>query len=296
MELWGVFLIAALALLALGLLVYLLSLRSALREVAGEMEEKLKTDTNTLLSLSIGDKAVKALAAQMNRQLQALRQERMKLQHGDAELKSAVLNISHDLRTPLTAINGYLELLEQEPLPERPQRYLRVIRERTDTMRALTEELLRYSVIVSAEDDLVPEPLCVNDVLEQSLAGVYGVLSCRGIRPHIEMPEGKILRTLDKTALRRIFDNILANAAKYSDGDLSVCLLPDGTVRFENAARALDPVQTRRLFDRFFTVQSVGGSTGLGLSIAKLLTERMGGCIQADYHAGRLCVSVRFPA
>ncbi len=95
-------------------------------------------------------------------------------------------------------------------------------------------------------------------------------------------------------ALRRVFDNILGNAVKYSDGDLAVTLLSDGSIRFENSASKLGKVQTKRLFDRFFTVESASGSTGLGLSIARELTERLGGTIGADYQAGRLRICVSF--
>ncbi len=115
-------------------LICLLSLRSSLREAARELDDKLMTDTNTLISISSGDREMRAFAARINIQLQALREERLKLQYGDMELKSAVMNISHDLRTPLTAICGYLDLLEREPLPERPARYITVIRERSDAM------------------------------------------------------------------------------------------------------------------------------------------------------------------
>lgn len=96
-------------------------------------------------------------------------------------------------------------------------------------------------------------------------------------------------------ALRRVFDNILGNAAKYSDGDLAVTLLPDGSVHFENSASKLGKVQAERLCDRFFSVESASGFTGLGLSIARKLTERMGSTIGADYQAGRLRICVSFP-
>ena len=294
MEFWSVFVIGVLALCVAGLLLYLLSLRSSLKEAARELGDKLKTDTNTLISISSGDSAMRALASEINGQLQALRKERLKLQHGDRELKGAVTNISHDLRTPLTAICGYLDLLEQEPQTEKSAQYLAIVRERSDTMRELTEELFRYSVVVGAAEDPVSEPICLNDILEQSLAGLYGVLYERGIIPDIRITEQSVVRILDKGALRRIFDNILSNAAKYSDGDLAVKLLSDGTAIFENSAKELDTVQVAHLFDRFFTVSTVRGGTGLGLSIAKFLTEKMGGSITAEYQEGKLLVSVRF--
>ena len=292
MMIWWIVAVALLAPAVLVLVVYLLSLRRAIREVADELDEKLQTDTNTLIAISTGDRAVRALAARINTQLRALRRERLRLQNGDAQLKAAVTNVSHDLRTPLTAICGYLDLLEQEPHSENSRRYLAVIRERTETMRTLTEELLQYSVVTSAPDALNRKPVSVNDILEQSLAGFYGVFSGRGIAPVIQMPEQPVIRTLDAAALRRVFGNILSNAAKYSDGDLTVSLTPEGTVTFTNHAHGLGRVQAERLFDRFFTVESANGSTGLGLSIARQLTEKMGGQITADYQNESLCVRV----
>ena len=170
-----------------------------------------------------------------------------------------------------------------------------MIRERTDAMRGLTEELFRYSVIAGTTEELHFEPVCLNDILEQSLAGFYGTLSERGIVPDIALSEQPIERTLDRHALRRIVDNILSNAAKYSDGDLSVRLSPDGTVWFENHAKDLDAMQTAHLFERFYTVNTARSGTGLGLSIAKLLTEKMGGNVIAEYNEGKLRIFVRFP-
>ena len=294
MEFQGIVFICVLTLCVLTILIYLLILRHSIREVAEELEEKLRTDTNTLISISIGDSSVQLLASRINRQLRALRKERLKLQTGNDELTTAVTNISHDLRTPLTAICGYLDLLEQEPQSEKSGRYLAVIRERTDAMRSLTEELFRYSVITATTDELCMEEVFLNDILEQSLAGFYGALSARGITPELQMPEEKVVRRLDAAALRRIFDNILSNTVKYSDGNLTIHLRPDGSVTFSNRASSLSRVQAERLFDRFYTVETARSSTGLGLSIAKLLTEKMGGTITAEYESGHLQICIAF--
>lgn len=132
----------------------LLFLRKSIREIAAGVEEKLNTDTNTVLTVSTGDQTARRLAAQLNTVLQALRKERLRLQNGDAALKTAVTNISHDLRTPLTTICGYLDLLEQETHTDVSKRYLAVIRERTDAMRTQTEELLRYAVAASTAESM----------------------------------------------------------------------------------------------------------------------------------------------
>ena len=109
------------------------------------------------------------------------------------------------------------------------------------------------------------------------------------------MPEDKVVRQLDAAALRRVFGNILSNALKYADGDLTVTLLPDGAVTFSTRAPSLSRVQAERLFDRFYTVETARNATGLGLSIAKLLVERMGGAITAQYEDGRLHIRTAFP-
>lgn len=293
MEFWVVFIIIVLAICVVGLLLWLLSLRASLGEIARELNDKLNTDTNTLISISSGDRAMRALAAEINRQLRSLRKERLELQHGDTELKNAVTNISHDLRTPLTAMCGYLELMKQEPMSENAERYLSVICERTDAMRTLTQELFEYSVITSTADSSDPEQVCINEILEQSLIGFYGAFSESGIVPKINITDRKVIRNLDRSALRRVFDNIIGNAVKYSDGDLTVSM-DGGKIVFSNAASSLGRVQAERLFDRFYTVESARSSTGLGLSIAKLLTEKMGGNIRAEYRDKTLSIILEF--
>lgn len=287
--------ICALAAIAVLAVIYLFRVLTGVREVIGELDEKMKSDTNTPLTVSSGSRAVRRLAAQLNCRLRALRREQLRLKNGDAELQNAVTGVSHDLRTPLTAICGYLDLLEREDLSENAARYLAVIRERTETMRGLTEELLRYSVTLETAGTLTACPVCLNDILEQSLAGFYGAFSARGITPQVGMPREKVTRTADSAALRRVFDNILSNAARYSDGDLNILLTDDGTVCFENSAKELNEVLTKRLFDRFYTVNAASGGTGLGLSVAGLLTRKMGGDIAAEYHAGKLLIRLCFP-
>lgn len=294
MEIMWILLSLIFGILALVLLVCLVSLQNSIQEVADELDEKLKTDTNTLISISSGNRKIRFLAEQMNRQLMDLRGERLRLKQGDTELKGAITNISHDLRTPLTAICGYLDLLEQETLPQQSENYLNIIRERTDAMRTLTEELFQYSVFSLKEEELHLEQICVNDILEQSLAGFYGVFMKESIVPDIQMTEIKVMRFLDKVALRRIFDNILSNAARYTDGDLSVKLFSDGRITFSNHAAKLDRIQAERLFERFYTVESAKNSTGLGLSIARLLTEKMAGNIKTEYADEVLVIQVRF--
>lgn len=268
-------------------------MQKSMDEICSCLSEHLSSDTNQLITVSSSDKHVRLLASEIAKQLAELRRQRRQYINGDRELKEAVTNISHDLRTPLTAICGYLELLEAEEMTDNTRRYVEQISNRTEALKALTEELFRYSVI-SSVSDLSYEKVNVGRVLEDTLISFYGAFEQKKIAPNISLPDGVIIRSLDKSALSRIFGNIISNAVKYSDGDFAITMTDAGEITFSNTASELSSVDVGKLFDRFYTVDSARKSTGLGLSIAKLLTERMGGCISADYKGNLLSITLSF--
>lgn len=302
---WGLFGVCVLIIMML--IAKILLMRKAAYEIQEGISYRLKTDTNTLLDIASRDKAMCALANGLNDELRALRRQRQMYYQGNQSLKEAVTNISHDIRTPLTAIRGYLELMEKEEKSENIARYLNIIEERTAVLSRLTEELFQYTVAVSvtspaaAEDDDGSEfgwevtEADMGRLIEESVLASYAALIQKGIKPDIRFPEEKVKCKINKEATRRILANILSNAAKYSDGDLCISLNEQGEVIFANHAAALDAVQTGRLFDRFYTVENAKTSTGLGLAIAKQLTEQMGGSITAWYEDGMLYLKLRFP-
>lgn len=269
-------------------------MRRAADEICQEIDARLGRDTNVGIDLTISDGKMRLLTAEIDRQMRRLRKEHIRYLQGDKELKEAVTNISHDLRTPLTAICGYMELLEQEEVSEKVRGYLAVVQERIDTLKQLTEELFRYSLVVSANQYEERESVNLNLALEESIAGYYGALKEAGITPRICIPEEKVMRQLNKAALSRILANVIGNAVKYSDGDLEITLSGDGCIVFRNHAKEMNQVLAERLFDRFYTVETGKNATGLGLSIARALTEQMGGEIFASYEEEYLVIEVRF--
>ncbi len=293
MEIWLWALLGILLVFIIALVIKLYLLRKAARELAEGFADRMATGSNTLLDLSCRDKEMLFLADSINKQLRKLRRERHRFYQGDTELKHAIMNISHDLRTPLTAICGYLDLLKREELKADAKRYLSVIENRVIVLKQLTEELFGYSIILSAVE-IKKESVALNDILEESIAGYYVALKQRNIVPKIQMPESKVVRLLDRKLLSRVFSNLLSNALKYSDGDLEVILLENGEIAFVNTASGLNEVLVGRLFDRFYTVEAGRGSTGLGLSIARTLMEQMEGSIEAQYKDGKLRVYLRF--
>lgn len=291
--LWAV--IGVMAVVIVALLVKISLLHKAAREIEEALADRLMTDTNTLIDISSRDRYLRSLAAGINVQLRKLRAQRLRYVQGDTELKNAVTNISHDLRTPLTAILGYLDLLEKEEKSETMERYLGIIRNRAEILAQLTEELFRYSVILSAESDTTVETVLLGSVLEESAAAFYTVFKERGIVPKIQIPEKKVARNLNRSSLARVLSNLLNNAVKYSDGDLEIRLTETGEIFFSNRAPGLNEVQVGKLFDRFYTVEAARNSTGLGLAIARTLVERMNGTIDAGYENERLTIRIVFP-
>ncbi len=290
--LWGV--CAALALIACGLVARLALLRRDLNDICVQLQRLLEEDSNILISTSSADRAVRRLAVRLNGQLRQLRDARNRLEGGKLELQEAVANVSHDLRTPLTGICGYLDLLEREKKSETVARYLQIISGRVQALRSLMEELFQYSVTNSNLKEFKMERVNLVAALEENLLANYSVLAARGIEPEIDLPEAPVFRMLNQEALNRVLSNVISNAAKYSDGDLRVVLTPDGKLCFSNEARTLDEIQLGRLFDRFYTVEAGNCATGLGLFIARTLMQRMGGSIWAIFSKGRLEVHLCF--
>lgn len=275
------------------LLLKIFYMRKAIREIKRGFSEKLYTDTNTPIMLSSHDKLVSSLANDINVELKELQKQKHRYIQGDKELKNAITNISHDLRTPLTTICGYLSLLDKEEKSEHIARQLSIIKNRTFALKQLVEELFRYTTIISDTENSVYTETVINNVLEDCISSYYAIFKEKGITPNINLCEQKIVRSVDKTALLRIFNNIIDNAIKYSEGDLTISLFENGKIVFSNHTSDLNEIQIGKLFDRFYTVNTARKSTGLGLSIAKALIKKMDGNISADYSNNVLSIIIK---
>ena len=291
--LWGIIFILTVVIAIL--LVKIASIHRAAEEIRSEFGARLSEDTNVGIDITFCDAGMRRLASDIDKQLKLLRKANIRYAKGDRELKETIANLSHDLRTPLTAVSGYLDLLEREDTSDSVKRYLQIIGDRICVLKQLTEELFRYSMAVSSDRYESRESVSLNEAVEESVASFHAVLKEKGITPEILITETRIDRRLNKMALARVLANIISNALKYSDGDLKILLSENGTITFTNHAKMLDEVTVGRLFDRFYTVENGQSGTGLGLSIAKALTERMGGSITASKKKDVFAVKIQFP-
>lgn len=291
-----IYIVILLAVFNIFLVIKVYDLRSAALKIEQGFHRIVNEDTNNVITLNTRDGRMRNLAIKINTELKTLRREKNRYIHGNVELSNAITNISHDLRTPLTAIIGYLDMIRKSDDKEKMERYLPIVSERVESMKQLTEELFDYSLDFSnIGTEVVKEEVDINRVLEDSIMGYYGVLTEKNIELKAEITEKKIVRMLNRNYMSRIFSNLLNNAVKYSDGDLKIVLDDDGTITFSNSAEGLKGIDVEQLFDRFYTVEAARNSTGLGLSIVKLLVERQGGSISSEYVNGILNIRIDFP-
>ena len=267
-------------------------MKKSMKEIAVSFSNILQSDTNTLIAITTKDKDIKKLANEINRELKKLRKQQLQYQNGNQELKRIITNISHDMRTPLTAIRGYIELLRENK--EEQEKYLKIIDRKTNELTVLTEQLFDFSKTMDMETKIEKEECCLNELLEEALANDYTIFKENNIEPKVEICAEKIYRNLDKHTIIRIFENILSNAGKYSNGDFKVILDKEGKITFSNKATSLDATTVQKIFDRYFTVENAKKSTGLGLSIAKQLVELNGGNISAKFINQYLIIQIEF--
>ena len=286
---------AVLAVVVIALVIKVVLLKRAFTEIDGQVKDHLDGTNSSAFALSTSDKDARKLANDLNSELQELHAERIFLKDGDKKMKENVTAISHDLRTPLTAINSYVDLLASETDETKRSEYLERIKDRTSELKDLTGELFKYSVSsdVRYDSQLSAEDLDLQSIIENSLISFYKEFSSKGITPETDFPSSKVTVNCSRKTLMRIFDNVFSNVAKYATS-LSVALTPDGVVTVTNDAPDLTPVQVSKLFDKYYTVTDGRNSTGLGLSIAKDLAVNIGGSISASLNSGMLTVRIEF--
>lgn len=289
---WLYVIIVILFIILLFAIIKIYIMKKSMKEIAVSFSNILQSDTNTLITITTKDKDIKKLANEINRELKKLRKQQLQYQNGNQELKRIITNISHDMRTPLTAIRGYIELLRENK--EEQEKYLKIIDRKINELTVLTEQLFDFSKTMDMETKIEKEECCLNELLEEALANDYTIFKENNIEPQVEICAEKVYRNLDKHTIIRIFENILSNAGKYSNGDFKVVLDKEGKITFANKATSLDATTVQKIFDRYFTVENAKKSTGLGLSIAKQLVELNGGNISAKFINQYLIIQIEF--
>lgn len=280
--------------ICLYLVIKIIIIKSELRNIESKLTTIINSDTNNLLTISSNDKDLIRLTKNLNKNLKYLRKLELEYINGNSELKESITNISHDLRTPLTAIRGYIDLINVENLQPKQKEYFNYIDEKTKDLIELTEQLFDFTKSLENYNDLNKKDICLNSFLENIIGSYYAIFKSKNIEPKINITRNKIIKKLDENMLSRIFENIISNSLKYSDGDFNLTLNENGLITISNKSSYLDKTSIKKIFNRYFTVENARKKGGVGLSIAKQLVELNGGTIKAEYKNKVLIISVYF--
>lgn len=292
MSIWFYIISVAVFVILIYLILKLILIKKSMKEIKNGLKEILESDTNNLITISSNDKEIEGLVKSLNIELRKLRKQRLQYENGNQELKETITNISHDMRTPLTAISGYIDLLKEDN--GKKQEYLEIIERKTNDLINLTEQLFNFSKTIDIGVEFNKESCCLNEILEETLASYYNIFNEAEIVPVVEICKVEVYKRLNRSSVIRIFENILSNVSKYGKNGFKVILNEDGKIIFSNKASSLDSTTVNKIFDRYFTVENAKKANGLGLSIAKQLVELNGGKIFANYINGELVIEIEW--
>lgn len=265
---------------------YLLKLE--LKRVTRQLNQLNNKVISKKIDLTFYDKDLENLAKNINDQIDLTNEAIFEKLRTENEMKQAIANISHDIRTPMTSILGYIQFLESDDIgPEKRIKYQENIKNGALRLKVLLDEFFELSTIESADYPLKVENIKLNKLLVDVLIGFYDDFSKAQIEPSILIPEDEIYITGDASAVKRVIENLISNAIKHSSGNVTIQLLKHSSsvqLNIMNHAKELKEQDLPLLFDRFYKVDQTRTkkSTGLGLFIAKSLMEKMDGNLSAE--------------
>ena len=280
------------------LIIYILKLNSSIKLVNKSIEINKGTYINVKTDSS--NKNLEVLVEKINDlydHSQSINAENKRIEE---EIRKSIANMSHDLRTPLTSVMGYIQLLEDENLSIKEKKeYIEVIKRRTQNLQKLVTSFFDLSRLNSDEYKFNLKVVDIKNILCDTIATYYSEFISNGIEPSIEIDD-KISEIIsDEAVINRVFSNLIGNMIKHGDGDFKIQLKEkDGYIlsRFSNKAKFINEEKVIKLFDRFYTVDISRNdrNTGLGLSIAKTFVEKLGNEIKANYLNENLIIEIKW--
>ncbi len=289
------YLAGTLGLLCLILIIRLYSLDRNLKKGAVQLRHQRREKSATPLHLAAPHRASEALLSEVNGLLRDREDERSDFRRREQALRRQIANVSHDLRTPLTSILGYLQLLESPEVTEEQRgEYLAVIASRARVLQGLITSFYDLSRLEAGEYPIVRERVDLREVIGTLLAAFYDELEDR-FTVEVDLPEDLPQVWGDRAAMTRVYSNLIRNALEHGEGKLSISAQREGeqvATRFTNGGAELTGEDLPHVFDRFYTSDKTrsGMNTGLGLAIVKTLTEQMLGTVAAELTAGNFSV------
>ncbi|MFS0722492.1 HAMP domain-containing sensor histidine kinase [Paenibacillus sp. 1P07SE] len=279
------------------LLMYIFFLQRQLVRINRQLDKRLRKSTRQPITIELFNRELNRLTANINRCLKVEENLRLDSIREEKRFKELIANISHDLRTPLTAIRGYQQLIAKEELPAQLRDKLQTAQKHADELGVLIEHFFEYAYLVQAEQQPNPQRIHLSSLVTECLAASIPAMEVRGISLKLA-EDASVMVWADKEMTVRIVRNLIRNAIEHSGGDLQVHIQQgdQAELRFRNPVRNPEQLEAGRIFDRFYTADRARGRTsGLGLAIVRLLAEQMGGSASASLQDGELEVRIELP-
>lgn len=279
----------------------LLFYKSQIKSLSDQLRFIESLDTNLEITTQISAKQIKMLVRDINTLIRRHKKYKSEIRHTSGTFKQTITSVSHDLRTPLTSIAGYIKMLESESLPEEKRReYILAVKNRMESVRRLIDQLFEYARIEAGEFTLSVSRVNFTNIVLEKLSMFYDNFSEKGMEVSVNAQKAPLFVDGDSDALERVVENIVINALVHGKETLLAELCGDGhfaRLVLENATDEISDTDTELIFERFYTTDRsrTKKSTGLGLSIAKQLTIKMGGSISAFLKDGRFGIEVLIP-
>ena len=281
------------------LIVILILYRRQVRKTGRQLEFLKDRRTNLRLTSDLPLKEFNELIDGINEVIDQSREVRESAQHNEMQLKETITNLSHDIRTPLTSLDGYFQLLQQSDSEEERRKYVGIIQSRISSLKEMLEELFTYTRLQDADYELEMERIDFGKCAYDTVFSFYDEFQNRGIEPQVDFCGGHLFVRGNEEAVRRALQNLIRNALVHGHTGISLELFEENgkaVFRCSNDVAHPEEIDIERVFSRFYKADSARThtSTGLGLSIAKGLVERMDGEIRAELEGERFVVEILF--
>ena len=274
----------------IGSLGYIFFMLRDLKQINQQLDLIKESDNNIRLTTTTFNKEIVTLTSAMNEVLNKQRDLLIANKRTNREIKQGLTNISHDLRTPLTSVIGYVQMLQAGELDEEKEaEYLAIIENRLLSLTGLMKELFDYTKIMEGKVKVNLQKINLSNLLRDQLMIFYDQLTEGNFQVDINFPEADIFIVSDVAIMERVFQNLIGNVLAHGKAYFELELASD-KITFANRVANLKDLNTERLFERFYTTDASRSSkrTGLGLPITQKLLEQMGYNLKVNLNGEQL--------
>ena len=269
------------------------------KDICRQLAFLMKHDSNMLIHREFGLGGIGMLSDRLNDLLDLRRKEKRYSQEKETLIADTYTNLSHDIRTPLTSLDGYFQLMEACENVEEQRRYLNIIHERIHSLNEMLEELFMFTKLKNESYRLELTSCCINRILKETVFSYYDDWVRREIQPDIQITEEQLYIDGNKQGLSRIIQNVIKNGLDHGEKKIRIVLKREqnrAVLRISNQVIASEQIDIEHVFDRFYKADAARSktSTGLGLSIAREFVRRMNGEIGAKIEENEFIVEMSF--